>query len=376
MKIALIHNLKKGGQHRALYEEIKILSKKHVIDIYTLSTSDNSYFPFKDYVHKEVILKFDPPSHFPGSVISIYASLPFIYKEMAEEVEKGKYDIAYVNPDYLTQSPYILRYLKIPSLYHCAEVKREFYENIPRKSKIFNYYITLPFRLPIKWIDKRNAQNALKIMVNSRFSKSVVDSVYHTQAIVNHLGVDTDIFKNLSLPKKNQVLSVGTFSLLKGHDFIIRSLSLLPKEVRPKLVIVGQGGLEKNYLLNLAKSLSVDIEIKEDIKEDELVRVYNESKAYLFASLKEPFGLTLLEASACGTPVVSVNEGGASEILKNMPNAIFVKRDEKDFSEIILSILKEIHQKDSKKQIEKVVSEWSWKSHIERLEGIMKGIKI
>lgn len=372
MKIALIHNLKKGGQLRAVYEEVKILAKKHMIDIFTLSSSDNSYFPFKEYVHKEVILKFSPPSHFPGSVASIYTSLPYIYRELAQEVGKGKYDLAYVQPDYLTQAPYILKYLKIPSLYHCAEVKREFYEDVPRKTKILNYFLTLPFRFPIKWIDKTNVLSASQIMVNSSFSKMKVDSAYHVLSIVNYLGVDTDMFRKISILKKNQVLSVGTFSLLKGHDFIIKSLSLVAQQERPKLIMVGRGGSEKEYLINLASDMGVDIQVEENIPDEKLVRFYNESKAYVFASLNEPFGLTILEASACGTPIVAVRDGGASEILEGMPNSILVNKNEKEFSDSIQKFLEGENLRDSKKQIEYITREWSWKSHVERLENIMK----
>lgn len=372
MKIALIHNLKKGGQLRAIFEEVKILEKKHTIDIFTLSTSDSSYFPFKDYVHKEVILRFNPPSHFPGSVTSIYTSLPYIYKQLALEIEKGEYDLAYVQPDYLTQAPYILRYLKIPTLYHCAEVKREFYEDIPRKTKILNYFLTLPFRIPIKWIDQKNAHNASKIMVNSNFSKTKIDSAYHVLSLVNHLGVDMNVFMKISVQKKNQVVSVGTFSLLKGHDFIIKSLSLIPTEIRPKLIIVGQGGTEKDYLTNLASKLDVNLQVKENIPDEMLVRLYNESKAYVFASLNEPFGLTLLEASTCGTSVVAVKEGGAPEILRDMPNSILVNRNEKEFSISIEKLLKEEGSNDSKKQTDHIEKFWTWKLHADRLEKIMK----
>jgi glycosyltransferase involved in cell wall biosynthesis len=225
MRIALVHNLKAGGQKHAIYEELTYLTKNHTVDVYTLSSSDEKNWPLQDLAHKFVSYQYLPPNHFPQSIISIYTELNSIYKKMAQDIDAGEYDVAYINPDYLLQSPYVLSYLKTPTLYHAAEPKREFYEAIPRRSKVLNYWLTYPFRFPIKLIDSLNARKANKIMVNSKFSKRRVDFAYSSDSIVNYLGVNTNVFRCIDSPKKNIVLSVGSLSLLKGHDFIIQSIS-------------------------------------------------------------------------------------------------------------------------------------------------------
>ena len=194
MKIAVVHNLPAGGMKRALYEQVKRLAKKHTVDIYTLSCSDEAFLPLKEFAHRYTILRYDQPSHFPASVFSIYFKLPKIYKEIADLINKGKYDAAFINPCFLTQSPYILRYLKIPSLYQCPEPKREFYENVPRVNKKWTYKFTLPFRLPIKVIDVINAKRASKIMVHSNYSKQKIDDIYSVSSVVLPLGVDAKKF--------------------------------------------------------------------------------------------------------------------------------------------------------------------------------------
>lgn len=362
MRIAVVHNLPPGGQKRALDYQIKLLSRNHKVDIY--SPSDFSY-------------KYPP--HFPSSVISIYFSLPDVYKLMAEKIDKKKYDVVYIQPCFLTQAPYVLRYLKTPTVYYCPEPRREFYETIPRKSNFFTYCVTLPFRYPIKYIDRENVSRATRILTNSAYSQELIKKIYKKDSYINYLGVDTDLFRNtsevsLSLP----VLTVGEMSLHKGHDFIIRSLSLIPEKMRPKLIIIGHGGSEKNYLLRLAERNKVKLELKEDISDRELVAIYNKVPVFIYASHREPFGMVLLEALACGLPVVAVSEGGVGEIVTNSRLGILVRRDEREFAREILKHIRQAQykrvQEERTYRHEWVKKNWSWEKSVNELEKHLLGV--
>ncbi len=86
-------------------------------------------------------------------------------------------------------------------------------------------------------------------------------------------------------------------------------------------------------------------------------------------ALTEPFGLTLLEAGACGLPIVATNQGGPVDIVRNCKNGILV--DVSNLGEISEAILKILNDPDawhqfSESGIENVRAVYSWDSSIQR----------
>jgi sucrose-phosphate synthase len=99
----------------------------------------------------------------------------------------------------------------------------------------------------------------------------------------------------------------------------------------------------------------------------ELYRVAaNKKGVFVNPALTEPFGLTLLEASATGLPVVSTNDGGPEDIITNCRNGILI--DPTKAQEIAGGIKKILSDNDSwnqfsKNGIMKVREHYTWKSH-------------
>uniref|UniRef100_A0A7C4M012 Glycosyltransferase n=1 Tax=candidate division CPR3 bacterium TaxID=2268181 RepID=A0A7C4M012_UNCC3 len=350
MRIAIVHNLPSGGMKRAMGEQIKRLSKRHKIDIFTPARFSYKY-----------------PTYFPQNIISIYKDLPKVYQAIAHEINENKYDIALVYPCFLTQAPYVFRYLTCRSLYFCPEPKREFYEKIKRVSNQWSYFFTYPFRIPIREIDKFNVKCAGKIVTISKYSKKQIESIYGVYAQINYLAVDTNIFKLTNTKKENMVMTVGDLSLHKGHDFIINSLSKIPYKIRPKFVIVGFGGSEKKYLSALAIKMKVKLTIRENISDKELIDLYNKAKVFLYAAQNEPFGLVLLEASACGLPIIAIDEGGVREIVKSSLIGDLTRRNIEDYSQKIMTYL-QTGDKLAKVRHDYIAKNWSWNKSVDQLE--------
>jgi glycosyltransferase involved in cell wall biosynthesis len=374
MKLAIVHNLPAGGQKRALWEQCRLLSQRHTLDLYTLTTADETYLPLKPFVKNHYQVDYTYPPHFPDSVRSIYFDLPKAYQKLADIINNGGYDIAFVSPCFLTQAPYILRYLKIPSVYHCAEPKREFYEYIPRKSNALTYFATYPFRYPIKNIDVQNTRKATKVIAISSFTQKKIDKIYNISSQLNYLGINSDVFTVSDIPKENFVLSIGNYSLLKGHDFIIDCLALIDPAIRPNLVIVGQGGPEKEYIVQLARRKGVILVCFENIPDAKLIDLYNKAKLFVFAPLAEPFGLVVLEAASCGLPVLATNDGAMGELV-DIRIGTTVKRDKAIFTASILDMMQvtESYKQREGRHIY-VKHHWSWDRSITRLESIFQSV--
>jgi len=144
--------------------------------------------------------------------------------------------------------------------------------------------------------------------------------------------------ERLNLPNEDTLLlSIGKDKYNKNISTVLRSLSYLDGV---KLIRVGK--LENS--LHVYRSLPQDIRerilIREDVPDELLPYYYSAADAFLFPSLAEGFGLELLEAAFCGTPVVTTDAPPMNDI---MPAGHFVKdpMDPEELAEAVRLILRD-----------------------------------
>jgi glycosyltransferase involved in cell wall biosynthesis len=230
--------------------------------------------------------------------------------------------------------------------------------------------------IPAAKIDRENTSHAKYILANSYFSRESILRAYGLNSFVSYLGIDTDLFRPLSLPKENFVLSVGACYAHKGFDFVIRSLGLIDDERRPKMVIVSNSTHApwEAHLMQIASDLHVDLEVKTAIPDSELVRLYNRARLFVYAAILEPFGLAPLEAMACGTPVVAVKEGGVRESVLHNETGILTPRDEVAFAKSTTDLLENDEERERMgcRALEVVRSFWTVRHAGERLEAHLR----
>ncbi|MBE0570084.1 MAG: HAD-IIB family hydrolase [Ignavibacteriaceae bacterium] len=101
----------------------------------------------------------------------------------------------------------------------------------------------------------------------------------------------------------------------------------------------------------------------------ELYRIAADTKGvFVNAALTEPFGLTLIEAAACGVPVVATDDGGPRDIIKNCQNGLLVDVTEtKNISEAINKIIDDqnLWIQFSENGMRNVREHYTWKAHVE-----------
>lgn len=361
-KIAVFHNLPSGGAKRSLYTYIQYLTHHgHIVDVYIPETANEEYLPLEEVASSVKIYEVKK-SFWREKLYSIFSYVPAIIKrvsvnnvfkteqKIAEELNNSDYDIVYCEQDQYTMTPVILKYLKKTNVYYCQQPVRtdQILKKVnDQKEKIgfFNNALIRPFsNYFVNYVetkdyerDKQLAEYATNILANSYFSHESILRQYGKNAYVSYIGLDRDKFQNFNLKREDYVLSVGTCIPPKGYDFLIRSLSHIVIEKRPRLVIVGNSSDEGwvNYLNKLADENAVDLTIQTMITDEDLVRLYNKAKAVVYSPYLEPFGYVPLEAMACGTPVVGVKEGGIKETVLHKKTGLLTQRDEKDFAAAI-----------------------------------------
>ncbi len=127
----------------------------------------------------------------------------------------------------------------------------------------------------------------------------------------------------------NRVLYIGEVSRSKGVDVLIKAFEQVKKNVPDaELVIGGKSSKDQPMLEELATSLGVrDLTFQGFIPEEELATYYSTTTVMVFPS-RYGFGLSVLEAMACGTPVVAAAALDAPEFVEGA--GILVKPDDVD----------------------------------------------
>lgn len=118
----------------------------------------------------------------------------------------------------------------------------------------------------------------------------------------------------LGLPN-SYLLFVGTFEPRKNIDGLIRAYATLSKE-SPPLVIAGNRGWLFEDILKLVEDLNIKdrIHFLQDFSTDDIAAIYNAALALILPSHYEGFGFPVLEAFACGVPVIISNRASLPEI--------------------------------------------------------------
>lgn len=119
------------------------------------------------------------------------------------------------------------------------------------------------------------------------------------------------------------ILALGRMAKNKGYDLLIQAMPVVFRRVPDARLVLAVGStdpseVETQLIADLhetARRLGVDdrVEFKNYIGDDELADYYRAADVFALSSRYEPFGMTAIEAMACGTPTVVTTEGGLCE---------------------------------------------------------------
>ena len=224
-----------------------------------------------------------------------------------------------------------------------------------------NIPIIHTLHIPFKNNDRIWAYRKLnsKLVSISNAQRKPAPNLNYVATIYN--GIDIKNFPFNDKPK-NHFVWVGELSPRKGILEVIK----IAKLAKIKLIIVGRippPAQGKDYLFfkrHIEKELNKgNIRYVGEVRKKIIGRYYRTAKAFLYPlQWEEPFGLTMIESMACGTPVIAFKRGSVSEIIKNGETGFiippFTKKGEQNLAKFIEAIkkIKSIKRKNCRKWVE------------------------
>ena len=163
------------------------------------------------------------------------------------------------------------------------------------------------------------------------------------------------------------VLTVGNLRELKGHDILIRAVAALPDV---SLIIIGTGEEETN-LKRLIEDLGIAdrVRLLGAVDNRDLPGYYNAADVFALASSSEGCPNVVLEAIACGTPVVATAVGAVPDLVPDSCRRLLVtERSPEAFAKSIAICLE---NPPSSNEMAARAETFGWASTCGRLEGLM-----
>ncbi len=180
---------------------------------------------------------------------------------------------------------------------------------------------------------KKIWRQSRRVIANSRGLKSLALQTAPEQDIdVIFNGIDIEEFrpKTDSGPGDKQINLITVSRLIerKGLDYLIRSMpEIQERDPRVTLTIIGEGNLEEEL-----KSLSNNLGVSDHVTflgfqdHSKMPAHYNNAHIFLLPSKNEGMSNTILEAMACGLPIVTTQTGGTGELIEG--NGIIVPMED------------------------------------------------
>lgn len=234
-------------------------------------------------------------------------------------------------------------------------------------SRLFSF---VPISFLKRW-DKIAGQRPDQLIAISKTVQSRIKNYYHRESEVIYPPVETDKFKQLAISNKQlgkYYLIVSRLVKYKKIDLAIRAFNQLGW----KLKIIGNGNEEKK----LKKKAKNNIEFLGKLTDEDLLFYYQNCQALIFPQ-EEDFGITAVEAMACGKPVIAYSKGGAMETVISGKTGEFFYPQTAEALVLKLQDFKAIRfkQQDCRNQAEKFSEERfkiefrkyieeKWKNHI------------
>jgi len=196
-----------------------------------------------------------------------------------------------------------------------------------------------------------------------------------------YLGINLDVFRpDPEIVKEWDVIFMGRLEPMKSVDLFPEMVSILSKELPDlRVVMTGEGSLKEQIFDEFEeKDVRKFVEYLGVVETSKVPELINKSRVFIYPSRREPFGLSIVEAMACGVPIVTTNVYGPKEIVTHGHDGMAISPDNVlELAETIKTLLidEALRKRLSKNARKMVENRFDIKTHALSLIAMYKDSK-
>lgn len=375
MKIAFvsdaIYPYNKGGKEKRMYEISTRLAKRgHNVHVYCMKWwKEKETQRIENGVHLHAISRYYPL--YSGKRRSIKEAVMFAFacfKLIREDFDVVDVDHIPYFALFSTKVVCILKRTKLIASWHEVWGREYWKEYLGGLGNIAYVIEKLSVLMPDRIISvSEHTTNKLK---NDLLSKKDIITISN--------GVDFEKIKKIhASSEKSDVIFAGRLFSHKNVDMLIKSIAAL-NENRPdiKCLIIGDGSEEKNL-----EALTQKLNLEKNIKffgflenHDDVYALMKSSKVFVLPSTREGFGIVVIEANACGIPVITINhkDNAARDLIEEGKNGFVCQLNEEEIAKRIIRILENNSGRNMKEACKDLAKKYDWGKIVDEIEKIYR----
>jgi len=204
---------------------------------------------------------------------------------------------------------------------------------------------------------RETLSSSKKTVVMSSFAKKTFENAGYSNIINAGIGVDTEKYRPSNNIENFNALMVSSITPMKGIRYLVDAWKIDPFP----LTIVG------NMPYQIEKTIPKEIKLAGFC---DPLEFYKKSNCFIFPSIAEGFGKTILEAMSCGLPVITTRNTGGPDVIDDSGIIIPEKNSEKLSKAIIQLKNNPKKRKIMGKRSRRYSMRYSWKKYEERVKEI------
>jgi glycosyltransferase involved in cell wall biosynthesis len=201
---------------------------------------------------------------------------------------------------------------------------------------------------------------AAQTFVDRGFSK---DKIF-----INGYGVNLELFQPpfaRPLARKPRIIFAGSVGIRKGVPWLLDAFKHLSSKADLHLI----GPVSRDYEALLRANIGKNIYVRGSLPGSQLVAEYGRGDIFCLPSLEEGYGLVILQAMACGLPIVTTHIVGAADLLEHGHNGLIVAPgDRAALADALMRLVDDapLRQSMGANALTTVRSKHSWDDYVER----------
>ncbi len=324
-----------GGAEVYIHEIGKRLAKKHDVTMFC-----GAYPGCKTTSHIDgikIIRK--------GGAYSIYLYAPLVYLSRL----RNKFDIIIDCENGIPFfTPLFSRKPKICVMHHVH--KNIFSKEMPLYLAWVGYFLEV-FLMPFVYRDDKF------VVVSPSTQEGIMKLGIRQENIqIVYNGINGTFVPDFTKKKEKLIVYLGRIKKYKQLDHLVKAFSIVKNQMpEAKLAIAGKGDFRE--IKELSGKLNLKLDIFEDISENEKVDLLLRASVFVTPSMKEGWGLTVIEANKCGTPVIAYDVAGLRDSIRNNETGFLVEPG--NIEGLAGAVIKVIKDNGLLEKLSKNALEWS-----------------